>query len=119
MLLYSATGMLGPAFVEGLLSRGGTTVTVWNRTRARAEPLAALGARIADTPADAVKDADRVHLVLLDDEVVNAAIIALKAGSQARCGHHRPHDHAAELATASRAAALDRTVGRITSTRPS
>ena len=74
------TGLLGRGFVEGLLSRGGTTVSVWNRTRAHAEPLAALGATIADTPADAVRGADRVHLVLLDDDVVDATIAALRPG---------------------------------------
>ena len=74
------TGLLGSAFAEGLLTRGGTTVTVWNRTRRKAEPLAALGARIADTPADAVQGADRVHLVLLDDDAVDAAIVAMRPG---------------------------------------
>lgn len=72
------TGLLGAAFAEGLLSRGGTTVTVWNRTRAKAEALEAFGARVADTPAEAVAGADRVHLVLLDDDAVDEAISALR-----------------------------------------
>lgn len=72
------TGLLGTGFADGLLSRGGTELTVWNRTRARAEPLAAQGARIADTPADAVKDADRIHLVLLDDASVDETIAAIR-----------------------------------------
>jgi 3-hydroxyisobutyrate dehydrogenase len=74
------TGLLGSAFVEGLLARGGAEVTVWNRTRARAEPLAERGARVADTPADAVRGAERVHLVLLDDDVVDETIEALRPG---------------------------------------
>ena len=74
------TGLLGSAFADGLLSRGGTEVTVWNRTRAHAEPLAALGARVADTPADAVRGAERVHLVLFDDATVDATIDTLKSG---------------------------------------
>ena len=36
------TGLLGSAFADGMLSRRGTDLTVWNRTRAHAEPLAAL-----------------------------------------------------------------------------
>lgn len=74
------TGLLGSAFADGLLSRGGTELTVWNRTRARAEPLAALGARVADTPADAVRGAERVHLVLFDDATVDETIDQLKSG---------------------------------------
>jgi len=74
------TGLLGSAFVDGLLARGGSEVTVWNRTRARAEPLAARGARVADTPAEAVRGAERVHLVLLDDDVVDETIAALRPG---------------------------------------
>lgn len=74
------TGLLGSAFAEGLLTRGGTTVTVWNRTKSRAEPLAAFGARIADSAADAVRGASRVHLVLLDDDTVDATVADLRAG---------------------------------------
>jgi 3-hydroxyisobutyrate dehydrogenase len=62
------TGLLGSAFADGLLSRGGADLTVWNRTRAKAEPLAAQGARVADSPAEAVRGAARVHLVLFDDD---------------------------------------------------
>src|SRR5690242_13362987 len=61
------TGLLGSAFVEGFFARGQADVAVWNRTRAKAEPLAAHGARVADTAADAVRDAELIHLVLLDD----------------------------------------------------
>ncbi len=73
-------GLLGSGFAEGLLTRGGTTVTVWNRTRARAEAMTAFGATVADTPADAVRGASRVHLVLLDDDTVDAVIAELRPG---------------------------------------
>lgn len=72
------TGLLGSAFAEAFLTRGGSNLTVWNRTRAKAEPLGAMGAHVADTPADAVRDADRVHLVLLDDDTVDGAITAFR-----------------------------------------
>ena len=39
-------GRMGYAMAERL-AKGGADLTVWNRTRAKAEPLAALGARIA------------------------------------------------------------------------
>jgi 3-hydroxyisobutyrate dehydrogenase len=72
------TGLLGSGFVEGMLARGGVELTVWNRTRAKADALAAKGARVADTPADAVKGAERVHLVLLDDATVDEIIQSLR-----------------------------------------
>ena len=40
-------GRMGYAMAERL-AKGGANLTVWNRTRAKAEPLAALGAKIAD-----------------------------------------------------------------------
>ncbi len=100
------TGLLGRAFAEGLLSRGGTSVTVWNRSRTKAEPLAALGARIADTPEDAVRGADRVHLVLLDDDIVDLTIAALRPGLSARTVII-DHSTTQPMRTAARAAALD------------
>jgi 3-hydroxyisobutyrate dehydrogenase len=43
-------GRMGTPMVERLL-KDGHAVSVWNRTRAKAEPLAKLGARIVETPA--------------------------------------------------------------------
>ena len=37
------TGLLGSGFVEGMLARGGSEIVVWNRTRAKAEPLGGAG----------------------------------------------------------------------------
>lgn len=78
-IAFLGTGLLGSGFIEAALGRG-ETVTVWNRTRAKAEPLAARGARVADTPADAVRGAARVHLVLADDDAVESVIDALRPG---------------------------------------
>jgi len=44
-------GRMGYAMAERL-AKGGADLTVWNRTRAKAEPLAALGAKVADRLAD-------------------------------------------------------------------
>lgn len=84
------TGLLGSGFAEGLLTRGGVELSVWNRTRDKAEALASKGARVADSPAEAVKGAERVHLILLDDATVDATIEALVPGLEARaviCDH--------------------------------
>ena len=73
------TGLLGSGFAEAAAARG-DTVTVWNRTAAKASALASRGIRVAATPADAVRGAARVHLVLKDDAVVNEVIAALRPG---------------------------------------
>jgi 3-hydroxyisobutyrate dehydrogenase len=44
---WVGTGRMGAPLAERL-ARAGLDVTVWNRTRAKAEPLAACGAKIAD-----------------------------------------------------------------------
>jgi len=48
---WIGTGRMGSA-MAGRLARAGEDVTVWNRTRAKAEPLAELGCSIADSIAD-------------------------------------------------------------------
>jgi 3-hydroxyisobutyrate dehydrogenase len=44
-------GRMGYAMAERL-AKAGADVTVWNRTRSKAEPLAKMGAKIADSPPD-------------------------------------------------------------------
>ncbi|MEV1010705.1 NAD(P)-dependent oxidoreductase [Streptomyces sp. NPDC049881] len=59
------TGIIG-APVARNLSRNGFTVRAWNRTRSKAEALAADSVLTAGTPADAVRGADVVLTVLND-----------------------------------------------------
>ena len=72
-IAFLGTGRLGAGFVQAALGRG-DRVTVWNRTAEKAQALAAFGATVAATPADAVKGAERVHLVLIDDDAVESVI---------------------------------------------
>ncbi|MEC4016167.1 NAD(P)-dependent oxidoreductase [Streptomyces sp. H27-D2] len=78
------TGIMGSAMARNL-SRAGLDVRVWNRTRAKAEPLAADGARVADTPADAVDGADVVLTMLYDGpaalDAMRRAAPALRPGA--------------------------------------
>ena len=60
-------GTMGGGMAANLLSAG-YPLTVYNRTRAKAERFAALGARIADTPSAAAKGARIVISMLADDE---------------------------------------------------
>lgn len=52
------------------LRREGVEVNAWNRTRARAEPLTDLGARVTDSATQAVADADLVLTMLFDTDSV-------------------------------------------------
>lgn len=70
---FLGTGLLGSGMVEAMLRRG-VQVNVWNRTVSKARALEAFGARVASTPEEAVADADRVHLALPDDAVVDAML---------------------------------------------
>ncbi|MEU6068519.1 MULTISPECIES: NAD(P)-dependent oxidoreductase [Streptomyces] len=78
------TGIMGAAMARNL-TKAGHTVRVWNRTRAKAEPLAADRAHVADTPAEAVQGADVVLTMLYDGhtvlEVMREAAPALRPGA--------------------------------------
>jgi 3-hydroxyisobutyrate dehydrogenase-like beta-hydroxyacid dehydrogenase len=63
---FIGTGAMGEPMARNLC-RAGFAVTVYNRTRSRAEPLTADGARLAESPTDAVRDADVVITILADD----------------------------------------------------
>lgn len=78
-IAYLGTGLLGAAFAEAAAKRG-DTVSVWNRTADKAQPLATFGARVAATPRDAVRGAERVHLVLKDDAVVEDVLTQARSG---------------------------------------
>jgi 3-hydroxyisobutyrate dehydrogenase len=73
---FIGTGLLGSGMVEGMLRRG-DSVTVWNRTEAKARALESLGAKVAATAADAVASADHVHMTLPDDAVVDQILASV------------------------------------------
>ncbi|MGF0171804.1 NAD(P)-dependent oxidoreductase [Streptomyces sp. Marseille-Q5077] len=72
-LTLLGTGAMGTALARAWLAAG-HPVTVWNRTPARAEPLAAEGATIAASAADAVAANRLVVVCLLDDASVGEAL---------------------------------------------
>lgn len=78
-IAFLGTGLLGAAFAEAAAARG-DTVTAWNRTAAKAQALSRFGVKAAASPAEAVRGASRVHLVLRDDAVVEEVIAAARAG---------------------------------------
>jgi 3-hydroxyisobutyrate dehydrogenase len=73
------TGIMGTGMARSLL-RSGLDVTVWNRSSGRAAPLAADGAQVAGTAAEAVAGVDVVITMLWDgDSVAGVMTEALPA----------------------------------------
>jgi len=62
---YVGLGVMGTAISRRLLDAG-HTLTVWNRTREKAEPLAEDGATVCDAAAEAAQRAEIVLTVLAD-----------------------------------------------------
>lgn len=67
------TGIMGAPMARNLL-RAGFHVRVWNRTRDKARVLAPDGADLAETPADAVREAAFVITMLTDTAAVLAVV---------------------------------------------
>jgi 3-hydroxyisobutyrate dehydrogenase-like beta-hydroxyacid dehydrogenase len=100
------TGMMGLPMGRRLCAAG-HDVHAWNRTRAKAEPLAALGATLHDEPAAAVAGAD-VIVSMLENGPITADVLfaqgaaqAMKRGSlfidMASIKPREARDHAARL----------------------
>jgi 3-hydroxyisobutyrate dehydrogenase len=68
-------GTMGAGMAANLLKTG-FPLAVYNRSRAKAEPFAAQGARLAKTPADAVSGASVILSMLSDDAASRAVWLA-------------------------------------------
>ena len=74
-------GTMGSGMAANLL-KAGFPLTVWNRSRAKAEVSAAQGSRVAETPADAASGAS-VIVSMLADDVASRAVWLGKDGALA------------------------------------
>jgi 2-hydroxy-3-oxopropionate reductase len=74
-IAFVGIGLMGLPMAKRLCEAG-LQPHVWNRTRAKAEPLAALGAQVHDTLAEAVHQADVVVTMLEDGKVVESVLFA-------------------------------------------
>ena len=84
-IAFLGVGLMGAPMARRLL-QSGHEVTVWNRTRAKAEALAADGASVADTPAEAARDVDLVIAILENAPVVESVFFEQGAAASARKG---------------------------------
>ena len=72
-LAFIGLGKMGMGMARNLL-RAGHSVVVFNRSREKAEALAGEVARVADSPADACRDAEIVMTMLADDHAVEEVV---------------------------------------------
>jgi 3-hydroxyisobutyrate dehydrogenase len=101
---FIGLGRMGHGMAGRYLDQG-FTLTIWNRSRSRAEDLIARGARWATSPEDAAIDADAVVTMVADDEASRAvwltkdgAAANMKAGTIAIECSTVSYNHAIELA---------------------
>ena len=87
------------------LAEAGHEMAVYNRTREKADPVAELGARVADSPADAAREAELLMLSLANQDAVrgvlfgdDGAVAALPEGGYIVDMSTVPPDFARELA---------------------
>ena len=78
-IAFLGTGLLGAAFAEAAAKRG-DQVSAWNRSPDKARALESFGVKAATTPADAVRGAKRVHIVVKDDAVVEEVLAQARSG---------------------------------------
>jgi 3-hydroxyisobutyrate dehydrogenase-like beta-hydroxyacid dehydrogenase len=76
---FIGLGNMGEPMARNLI-RAGHQLTVYNRTRQRAEALERDGARVADTAADAAADAQVLITMLSDDRAVHSVLLGAGPG---------------------------------------
>lgn len=79
---FIGLGQMGSGIARNLI-RAGHELTVYNRTRSRAEALKGEGAHIADSPADAATGVDVLVTMLADDAAVEQVIFGDGGAMQA------------------------------------
>src|SRR5258705_2133179 len=70
---YLGLGTMGAGMASNLL-KGGYKLTVWNRSAEKCKPFAKKGAHAAESPADAIRDADLVIYMLSNDQAVEEVV---------------------------------------------
>lgn len=106
-IAFLGTGLMGAPMVRRLLAAG-FAVTVWNRDRSKAEPLAADGATVADTAVEAARGASILFTMLTNGGAVSEVLFGggvaevLEAGATvidtSSISPAVARDHAAKLA---------------------
>jgi 3-hydroxyisobutyrate dehydrogenase-like beta-hydroxyacid dehydrogenase len=82
---FCGLGTMGAGMVRNLMTAG-FSVTGWNRTPSRAEPLRGEGMNVADSPREAATGCDAVMLCVSDDDAVREVALDLDSGALAGIG---------------------------------
>jgi 3-hydroxyisobutyrate dehydrogenase-like beta-hydroxyacid dehydrogenase len=72
-IAFLGLGRMGAGMARNLI-RAGHSLTVYNRSREKAEALAADGARVASSPADAAQHAEAVMTMVSDDHALEQIV---------------------------------------------
>jgi 3-hydroxyisobutyrate dehydrogenase len=93
---FLGLGTMGSGMARRLVATG-FPVSVWNRTRDKAQPFAALGARVTESPEEAAATADVVIAMVADD----AASLGVWCGAHGALSRIRPGTLLIESSTVS------------------
>ena len=74
---YLGLGTMGGGMASNLL-KAGYKLTVWNRSAGKCKAFARKGARVAESPADAVRDVDLVMYSLSNDQAVEEVVFGAR-----------------------------------------
>src|SRR6266481_7766673 len=74
---YLGLGTMASGMAANLL-KASYQLTVWNRSTGKYEPFTRKGARVGDTPADSVRDAELVMYSLSNDQAVEEVVFGAK-----------------------------------------
>jgi len=74
-IAFLGLGNMGAPMARNLL-RAGHNLTVWNRTRSKAEELSADHARVADSVGDAARNVEIAITMLADDHAVSSTVFS-------------------------------------------
>ncbi|MFV2070903.1 MAG: NAD(P)-dependent oxidoreductase, partial [Pirellulales bacterium] len=79
-IAFFGTGAMGAPMAQRL-AEAGYAISVWNRTRSRAEHLSAFGADVFDTPDETARDATIAITMLESGPVVDAVLFPYGAST--------------------------------------
>ena len=71
---FVGLGIMGKAQASNIL-KAGFPLTVYNRTRSKAEELGEMGARVADSPAEVARNSDVIITMVSDSPDVQEVIL--------------------------------------------
>jgi 3-hydroxyisobutyrate dehydrogenase-like beta-hydroxyacid dehydrogenase len=70
---FIGLGNMGSAMARNLI-KAGHTLTVYNRTKSRAEEFRPLGAKVAETPGETAREAEALITMLADDQALEQVV---------------------------------------------